>query len=541
MRFDRYSMQKKILLSTLPIFLGAIVVGWTIEQMASKKDSHMARAVEMMNLVNQSELEMIKMSEALRGYLLNPDNTKEFERKKAADKAYVESAEALSALCKDEPDIVALNEKMADYDEKELDRIENEVGDLIAKKDAAALDFYLKTYMPAREIQTKNFLELKRLVDEKAKEIIQEIEAKKTANARWTILLLLISIGVGLTIVFWISMSIVKKINLISKTLNSDVNHVDAVASKMASSSKKLSEATSSQAASLQQTAASLEEITAMVAKASESARLSAESSAQTQEKAQHGKEAMNNMMVSMEEISSGNLAIVDQIKNSNDEMYKIVEVIKEIGNKTKVINEIVFQTKLLSFNASVEAARAGEHGKGFAVVAEEVGSLAAMSGNAAKEISDMLDQSIQKVESTVNDSRSRVQKLMDENRHKVESGVDIARQCSESLDGIVNNVDRLSDLAREISHATQEQSQGLREIGKAMSQLDSSNQVNAAASEESATAANELTEQTNSLRQSVDHLIQAIAGESHPVPKGLQPIEAIKAEVSGFSDDEAA
>jgi methyl-accepting chemotaxis protein len=78
----------------------------------------------------------------------------------------------------------------------------------------------------------------------------------------------------------------------------------------------------------------------------------------------------------------------MNQINYSNEQMSEIVKVIQEIETKTKVINDIVFQTKLLSFNASVEAARAGEQGKGFAVVAEEVGNLAQMSGNAAKEIS---------------------------------------------------------------------------------------------------------------------------------------------------------
>jgi methyl-accepting chemotaxis protein len=86
-------------------------------------------------------------------------------------------------------------------------------------------------------------------------------------------------------------------------------------------------------------------------------------------------------------------------MNKSNDEISSIVKVIAEIGDKTKVINDIVFQTKLLSFNASVEAARAGEQGKGFAVVAEEVGNLATMSGKAAEEISSMLGDSMGKVE----------------------------------------------------------------------------------------------------------------------------------------------
>lgn len=100
-------------------------------------------------------------------------------------------------------------------------------------------------------------------------------------------------------------------------------------------------------------------------------------------------------MIHSITEISESNDRIMSQVADGNRKISEIVQVISEIGNKTKVINDIVFQTKLLSFNASVEAARAGEHGKGFAVVAEEVGNLAQMSGNAAKEISDMLNGSV--------------------------------------------------------------------------------------------------------------------------------------------------
>jgi hypothetical protein len=91
-------------------------------------------------------------------------------------------------------------------------------------------------------------------------------------------------------------------------------------------------------------------------------------------------------------EIQETNKKLVDDVLEGNRKISEIVELVKEIGNKTKVINDIVFQTKLLSFNASVEAARAGEHGKGFAVVAEEVGNLASMSGQASKEISALLE-----------------------------------------------------------------------------------------------------------------------------------------------------
>lgn len=96
-----------------------------------------------------------------------------------------------------------------------------------------------------------------------------------------------------------------------------------------------------------------------------------------------------------MREIDSSNKELVKEIERNNTELTKITNMISEINEKTQVINDIVFQTKLLSFNASVEVVRAGEHGKGFAVVAEEVGNLASMSGKASLDISEMLETSI--------------------------------------------------------------------------------------------------------------------------------------------------
>lgn len=117
-------------------------------------------------------------------------------------------------------------------------------------------------------------------------------------------------------------------------------------------------------------------------------------------------------MLDSIKNIGAANERAGREIGASARHFADIVKVIEEIGSKTKVINDIVFQTKILSFNASVEAARAGEHGKGFTVVAEEVGKLAAMSGVAAHEIGELLSGSIQKVDAIVKDTQTKVKIL---------------------------------------------------------------------------------------------------------------------------------
>ncbi len=307
-----------------------------------------------------------------------------------------------------------------------------------------------------------------------------------------------------------------KTANSLSKladSLNNTSHQSSSAANQIAASSQELSQAVTEQAASLQETAASLDEISSMIGKASENANLTAQSSMESQKKAEEGQNAVNKMMSSMEQISQSNDLIADQVNASNQQMTEIVRVIQEIANKTKVINDIVFQTKLLSFNASVEAARAGEHGKGFAVVAEEVGKLAAMSGSAAKEISTMLAGSTAKVEDIVSESQAKIKSLVESGKQKVQSGVDTAKMCSDVLTEIVQNVNKVSMIAQEISQASKEQSLGVQEITKAVAQLDTVTQQNALTSEQTANAAESLSTQSTTLSHSVTELVATIEG----------------------------
>lgn len=342
---------------------------------------------------------------------------------------------------------------------------------------------------------------------ESAKEIAR-------SSKRTIVILILLAIALGLVSSIWFTMSLSKTLTTIASRLSESAEQVTSATSQIKVSSKDLSEAAIEQSASLEQTASALEQITAMISKAADGALTASESSLDSQKKAEDGHLAAEKMLSSMDEISQSNEAIMNQITSSNREMAEIVKVIQGIGMKTKVINDIVFQTKLLSFNASVEAARAGEHGKGFAVVAEEVGNLAQMSGNAAKEISDMLDGSILKVENIVKDTKSKVEDLVARGRKKVESGVEVARQCSELLNEIVQNVNRVSGLSQDISVATKEQAQGVREINKAMGQLETVTQKNSNTSIETASAATQLSDQTLSLKDAVEGLLTIVDGD---------------------------
>lgn len=216
----------------------------------------------------------------------------------------------------------------------------------------------------------------------------------------------------------------------------------------------------------------------------------------------------------------------------SNKELLQIVQIITDIGEKTKVINDIVFQTKLLSFNASVEAARAGEHGKGFAVVAEEVGNLAQMSGNAATQITEMLSGSIGKVNSIVDTTRVRVDQLVDAGRSKIAHGQSTAQKCRDALTKIAESAQAVSTMVGEITHASREQSQGIQEINKAIAQLDSVTQQNASVAQRSSDQAQELNTQAADLSRAVTDLVAFVTGAA--------PAESVAA-YDGESDSSAS
>ena len=324
-------------------------------------------------------------------------------------------------------------------------------------------------------------------------------------------------IGILTLIVFGISLAaaLTKLLTKIANRLSAGADEVASAAAEISATSEELSSSATEQASSLQETSSSVEEMNAMVNKNADNANKSREVANEGLTSANNGKQVVEEMIQAVEEINQSNGDIMAQIEQSNQQISDIVKVIAEIGDKTKVINDIVFQTKLLSFNASVEAARAGEHGKGFAVVAEEVGNLAQMSGNAAKEISAMLDGSIQKVENIVADTKVKVEKLVAVGKSKVETGTQVAKRCGDVLDELVRNVGSVNGMVTEISTASQEQSRGIEEINKAMTQLDQVTQQNAAASEQAASSSEELARQAEVLRGSVQELLLAVNGKA--------------------------
>jgi methyl-accepting chemotaxis protein len=324
---------------------------------------------------------------------------------------------------------------------------------------------------------------------------------------------------------FYLSNSLSKKITQIAEKLIYNSNEVRSSSVQISQSSSELSEASTEAASSLQETVSSIDEISSMVQRNADAAASSSKVSEKSSQAAMRGKETVDNMLSSISDISQSNEEIADEMKRNNHEVSKIVDVISQIGEKTKVINDIVFQTKLLSFNASVEAARAGKHGKGFAVVAEEVGNLASMSGKAAKEITDMLESSIHQVTDIVENTKQNVEGLVSKSKAKVEYGNKVANDCSESLDEILQNVTTVNEMVREIATASNEQSTGVREVTSAIQQLDQTTHQNTNVAQKSSVMATTLRGQADGLNSAVAELMDLVSpGENSKGSTGSVP-----------------
>ncbi|WP_280187137.1 methyl-accepting chemotaxis protein [Delftia sp. PS-11] len=233
-------------------------------------------------------------------------------------------------------------------------------------------------------------------------------------------------------------------------------------AHEIAQGGHDLAARTESQASSLQQTAASMEEIAGTVAQTADTAQLMARESDQSRQVAQHSGSAIAQVGEAME-----------HIRTSSRRMSEIIGVIESIA----------FQTNLLALNAAVEAARAGEQGRGFAVVAGEVRALAQRSASAAKEISGLINRTVE----GINEGNARM---------------DAAGQ---TIDGMVDAVGRVSELVHQISVATREQSVRIAQVNEAVAQLDSVTQQNAALVEQSAGAAGSLRSSAKTLERSLE------------------------------------
>ncbi|WP_342324878.1 methyl-accepting chemotaxis protein IV [Kosakonia sp. BYX6] len=251
--------------------------------------------------------------------------------------------------------------------------------------------------------------------------------------------------------------------------------------SEIAAGNTDLSARTEEQAASLAQTAASMEQLTATVSQNAENAGQASQLAQSAAQTATKGGQQTSSVASTMHEIARSS---------------------QKIGDIISVIDGIAFQTNILALNAAVEAARAGEQGRGFAVVAGEVRNLASRSAQAAKEIKDLIEESVS----------------------RVEQGSQLVDTAAQTMTEIVRSITQVNDIMGEIASASDEQRRGIEQVAQAVTQMDQVTQQNAALVEEAASATDQLAHQADNLTA----MVAVFKIEEHVAVPEVAPPKAV-------------
>lgn len=227
------------------------------------------------------------------------------------------------------------------------------------------------------------------------------------------------------------------------------------------------------------------------------------------------GTSTIDNLRRSFEAIRSGQDEMMTAIQQSQNDQKKITQIVIEIGNKTKVINDIVFQTKLLSFNASVEAARAGEHGKGFAVVAEEVGKLAAMTQAAANEITNIVKSNQNAVEELVDAANHEINGVSSRLKNQIHNANTSVEQCSGLFQKISNEAQLLDSNMETISTSSNLQRQGFSRMNETFKGLGEIVKQNSLLGQQASQTANLVEAENKHLVKNISSLINFVFGQN--------------------------
>lgn len=314
---------------------------------------------------------------------------------------------------------------------------------------------------------------------------------------------------------YFLSSRLSKNLTELSAQLETESQSTRSEVKTLVSSSDSLAQLANSAASAVEQTTASIDRVKSMIERNLENTLMSTKVSNESVKTVDLGKESLTQVEGSFDDLLKAKDQLLIEIKKNNEQFKYVFNIINSISSKTALIDDIVMQTKLLSFNASVEAARAGEQGKGFVVVSEEIGNLARTSGSASKEISELLTQSKQETEKILAESVKNMSQVAENIESKILNSRELVKTSIDAFEAIAEKTSEVSRLAHDVSSSAKDEVTSVTEISKAVDIINQTSHRNKLEGEEIAKSAANILLKSESVDEIVKSLKEVVRGQN--------------------------